>query len=183
MSRSSASRRWRPTRARRRSPNVSNVSNGPSRVDRFRLLAPPAPSGRAALGALRATGPVEVPDEPPTLPVAKSDNGARPAFDRDELTLVWADEILPKLKPFTKALYQAGRFVGTEGTTVMFALPTEPHRAKCEASRAEVESVLSAALRPAGHDSSDDRSRRNGGTARDDAALVFTSGTGHRCHR
>ena len=67
-----------------------------------------------------------------------------PAFDRDELTLVWADEILPKLKPFTKALYQAGRFVGTEGTTVMFALPTEPHRAKCEASRAEVESVLSA---------------------------------------
>ena len=106
--------------------------------------SPPAPSGRAALGALRTTGPVEVPDEPPTLPVAKSDNGARPTFDRDELTLVWADEILPKLKPFTKALYQAGRFVGTEGTTVMFALPTEPHRAKCEASRAEVESVLSA---------------------------------------
>ena len=105
---------------------------------------PPTPSGRAALGALRATGPVEVPEEPPTLPIAKSDNGARPAFDRDELTLVWADEILPKLKPFTKALYQAGRFVGTEGTTVMFALPTEPHRAKCEDSRAEVESVLTA---------------------------------------
>ncbi|MEP6660724.1 MAG: DNA polymerase III subunit gamma/tau [Acidimicrobiales bacterium] len=106
--------------------------------------SPPAPSGRAALGALRATGPVEVAEETPTLPIAKSDNGARPAFDRDELTLVWADEILPKLKPFTKALYQAGRFVGTEGTTVMFALPTEPHRAKCEDSRAEVESVLTA---------------------------------------
>jgi DNA polymerase-3 subunit gamma/tau len=104
----------------------------------------PTPSGRAALGALRATGPVEVQEEPPTLPIAKSENGARPAFDRDELTLVWADEILPKLKPFTKALYQAGRFVGTEGTTVMFALPTEPHRAKCEDSRAEVESVLTA---------------------------------------
>lgn len=94
-----------------------------------RQLPPPPPSstsGRATLGALRAS------------------DGPRPPFNRDVLTLVWADEILPKLKPFTKALYQAGRFVGTAGYEAKFALPTEPHRQKCEDSRAEVESVLRA---------------------------------------
>jgi len=63
---------------------------------------------------------------------------------RDELTLAWPDDVLPRLRPLTKALYREGRFLGEEGSLVLFGLPNEPHRAKCEAQRGEVEAALTA---------------------------------------
>jgi hypothetical protein len=78
--------------------------------------------------------------------------GAAPAPDaaaselptRDQLTLAWADQILPRLKPGVKALFAAGRFSGVEGGAAVFAVPNPPHREKCEAKRSEVEDALAA---------------------------------------
>jgi hypothetical protein len=43
-----------------------------------------------------------------------------------------------------KALYAAGRFLSADESGAVFALPTAPHRAKCEERRPEVEGVLAA---------------------------------------
>jgi hypothetical protein len=61
---------------------------------------------------------------------------------RDELTVAWADVVLPQLKGMVKALYAAGRFLSADESGAVFALPTAPHRAKCEERRHEVEAVL-----------------------------------------
>jgi hypothetical protein len=61
---------------------------------------------------------------------------------RDELTLAWADEVLPKLKGITRALFSPGRFVDGAGPT--FALPSTHPFARCEPLKAEVEAALAA---------------------------------------
>jgi len=63
---------------------------------------------------------------------------------RDQLTLAWADHVLPHLKPGVKALFAAGRFIGVEHGAAEFAVPNAPHREKCEAKRKEVEEALAA---------------------------------------
>jgi hypothetical protein len=56
--------------------------------------------------------------------------------------MAWADEVLPKLKGMTKALFAAGRFVDGSGPT--FALPSTHPFARCESLKSEVEAVLAA---------------------------------------
>ena len=63
---------------------------------------------------------------------------------RDELTIAWADKILPQLKGMVKALFAAGRFVSADDKGAVFALPTAPHRQKCEEKRKDVETALAA---------------------------------------
>jgi DNA polymerase III subunit gamma/tau len=64
--------------------------------------------------------------------------------NRDQLTLAWADHVLPKLKGMAKALFAAGRFIDGGSGTATFALPTGPHRDRCEPLRPQVEAVLAA---------------------------------------
>ena len=64
--------------------------------------------------------------------------------NRDQLTLAWADHVLPKLKGMTKALFAAGRFIDGGSGAATFALPTGPHRDRCEPLRPQVEAVLAA---------------------------------------
>ncbi len=114
--------------------------------------APPAASSgaRAALGshARKAPGaapPAEPPaDEPTPAPkeAAPASSGTMPS--RDELTMAWADSVLPQLKGMVKALFAAGRFVSADESGAVLALPTAPHRQKCEERRAEVEAALAA---------------------------------------
>ena len=118
---------------------------------------PPTSGGRAALGShARKTAPAE--EKPPTETPGTETAQAAPTTDepqpspapqgafpsRDELTVAWADVVLPQLKGMVKALYAAGRFLSADESGAVFALPTAPHRAKCEERRHEVEAVLAA---------------------------------------
>ena len=85
-------------------------------------------------------------DVPPAQPVAAAGTGigAVAGPNRDQLTLAWADHILPKLKGMAKALFAAGRFIDGGPAEATFALPTGPHRDRCEPLRTQVEAVLAA---------------------------------------
>jgi DNA polymerase III subunit gamma/tau len=62
--------------------------------------------------------------------------------DRDALTALWTDTLLPGLGGLTKAMYAVGRFTEVSGTVAVFALPNEVHRQKCDQKRADVERAL-----------------------------------------
>ena len=81
---------------------------------------------------------VEAPEDP--APTTQ----AGPMPSRDELTIAWADKVLPQLKGMVKALFAAGRFVSADESGAVFALPTAPHRQKCEEKRKDVEATLAA---------------------------------------
>ena len=69
---------------------------------------------------------------------------SRPAAPRrDELTLAWADQILPRLPRAAKPVLAAGHWVDTDDG-VALAVPNEPHRTKCEQHRTELEAALAA---------------------------------------
>jgi DNA polymerase-3 subunit gamma/tau len=80
-----------------------------------------------------------------------ADDGAKRAGgaalpDRDMLVQAWGDHLLRSLTPKAKALYSAGRFVTMEGDVAVFALPTAPHRDRCEELRAMVEQAIAASV-------------------------------------
>ena len=115
--------------------------------------SPASSSGaRAALGShTRKAAATVIPappaaEEAPTLPQAAPPppQASGPMPSRDELTLAWADNVLPQLKGMAKALYAAGRFVSSEDDAAVLALPTAPHKQKCEERRKEVEAALAA---------------------------------------
>jgi DNA polymerase-3 subunit gamma/tau len=65
-----------------------------------------------------------------------------PFPSRDELVQAWGDRVIGRLRPKAKALFQAGRFTGADGTRAEFGLPNETHRNRCEEMRPEVEAAL-----------------------------------------
>ncbi len=85
---------------------------------------------------------------PPPEPVAHPSEVAAPAArpvpfpTRDELVQAWGDQVIGRLRPKAKALFQAGRFVGADGTRAEFGLPNDIHRNRCEEMRPEVEAAL-----------------------------------------
>ncbi len=91
----------------------------------------PAVPGSPRATAPAASGPSDTPNPPVEFP------------SRDQLVQAWGDNIIGRLRPKAKALFQAGRFTGTAGDRAAFGLPNEIHRARCEAIRPEVEQVLS----------------------------------------
>jgi DNA polymerase-3 subunit gamma/tau len=125
---------------------------------------PPGPVGpRPTLGAhRRRSAPVDAPagaaveDDvpPPSEPVAHPSEVApvpapaaaaaasAPFPSRDELVQAWGDQVIGRLRPKAKALFQAGRFVGCDGERAEFGLPNLIHRNRCEEMRAEVEAAL-----------------------------------------
>ena len=60
----------------------------------------------------------------------------------DELEQAWGDQVIGRLRPKSKALFQAGRFVSADGERAQFGLPNEIHRNRCEETRGEVEAAL-----------------------------------------
>jgi DNA polymerase-3 subunit gamma/tau len=115
---------------------------------------PAAASGaRLALGGVRAARPQApappVPSPPPPPPppppapaAAPPAAGAPPS--RDELTMAWADNVVPALSPRARSRFLGGRFVATEDGAATFALPNSFHRDRCEEVRGEVEAALGA---------------------------------------
>jgi len=80
-------------------------------------------------------------------PAGSSPNERPDAPSRDDLVTAWADDVLPKLRPKVRAIYQAGRFVGTDGPDALLALPNEAHIAHAEPLRTEVVDALSRHFR------------------------------------
>ncbi len=101
---------------------------------------------RATLGARSrpsaAVPPVEAPAAK-TPPAAAAPAVATEPPTRDQLTLAWADQVWPKLKGTTKALFSSGRFVASEDGEPTFALPSNHPMARCEQMKPEVEAALS----------------------------------------
>jgi hypothetical protein len=75
---------------------------------------------------------------------AEAPNEPRVIVDRDSLTQAWGDGVLHGLTARAKALYSAGRFVGTDETGAQFALPNAAHRDRCLDRVTEVEAALTA---------------------------------------
>jgi DNA polymerase III subunit gamma/tau len=100
---------------------------------------------RARLGsAVAPTAPS--PSEPPVEPAIparprEQASGEPPPPDRDQLTLAWADQILPRLSRQAKPVLAAGRWVSL-GDGVALAVPNEPHRQRSEQHRSELEAAL-----------------------------------------
>ncbi len=125
--------------------------------------APSAGGSRPTLGALRrAAGPAaeappapalaaeapadEAPPADPAHPAPAPAPAAAPAagdFPSDsEVAQAWGDQVISRLRPKAKALFQAGRVLGARDGRVAFGLPNEIHRDRCEEMRGEVEAAL-----------------------------------------
>jgi hypothetical protein len=105
---------------------------------------PPAPPR-----AVEPPPPAPTEDDPPA-PVASATAslapGAAPAGSgpsRDQLTVDWADHILPTLPQRVKAYYANGRFIAVDGSDVQFAVENEHHRARAERFVDEVSASIS----------------------------------------
>ena len=150
-------------------PTAGSASPAPSPVPGTSGATPPAPGAgppgpRPTLGAHRRgaapttgapvddrsgpEGAEDAPQPPPSAPVAHPSEVSAPADPsapfptRDELVQAWGDQIIGRLRPKAKALFQAGRFVGSDGTRAEFGLPNDIHRNRCEEMRPEVEAAL-----------------------------------------
>jgi DNA polymerase-3 subunit gamma/tau len=89
--------------------------------------------------------PASPPAEPPSAieaaPEPPPPSGDLPS--REELTLLWADQVLGRLRPRAKGLFAQGRFVRVDAAAVL-ALPSEALRRKADELRPQVEAELSA---------------------------------------
>jgi DNA polymerase-3 subunit gamma/tau len=81
-----------------------------------------------------------------TKPAAGASAGDLRPLNRDDVVAAWGDSVLTALRPKARAMYQAGRFLGVEGSTATFALPNRAHVHNAEAQRAEVAAALALRL-------------------------------------
>lgn len=103
---------------------------------------------RSSETAPTATTKEDAPGEPPTpstadVNKAPADTTFRPAPSRDDLVAAWGDEILPRLRPKLRAIYQVGRFVAADDGGAVLALPNQAHLDHAEPLRAEIADALS----------------------------------------
>ena len=139
-------------------PRPAAASPGDAAPSRSRSPAPPIRGGTGqgrqrrhrGAGATGRRGPprpaAEVAGRRPPRRSIRSAPTAPTAGDgpsRDELTLVWADQVLPHLSARAKPVLAAGHWIDTDGG-VALAVPNEPHRARSEQHRAELEAALAA---------------------------------------
>jgi DNA polymerase-3 subunit gamma/tau len=121
----------------------------------------PAGGGKPALGAMRKARAALVKDEPApeaagAVPAAEpepapaTEPAREPAPASSELTVTlpgvqgaW-DTILKGLRPRTKGMFTSGRLVGVEENRVVYGFASDALRDMAEATRAELESALSA---------------------------------------
>ncbi|HUZ08787.1 MAG TPA: DNA polymerase III subunit gamma/tau [Acidimicrobiales bacterium] len=117
--------------------------------------SPPPPSPPPGAGATGDLPPEPVRTRPPgTAPpeparpgqADPSPSGRAEPPDRDTLVQAWGDGVLASLPPKAKALFGAGRFVSVQDGVAVFALPSVPHRDKCDEIRGPVEEAIAAGV-------------------------------------
>ena len=117
---------------------------------------PPAPAGeRETIGSIRqrksaappppAASPSEPAAEAPAPPPTAPPETTADLPSREELTLLWADEVLGRLRPRAKGLFAQGRFVRVDRAAVL-ALPSEALKRKADELRPQVEAELAAVV-------------------------------------
>ncbi len=142
-------------------PGVSTPSSAtatPTQGGEEPVATGPVPPSQPALGAF-ATGNVSFgideagASRPPQVaapsaspPGAGSSTGvppesALPPPTRDELVEAWGDHVLNQLRPRVRAVFAVGRFLATEGSTAILALPNSAH---VERAKADIDEVASA---------------------------------------
>lgn len=73
-----------------------------------------------------------------TVPV----NAGSASLDRDRLTLVFGDRVVPQLKGVAKAIYSSGHFVAVTERGAVLTLPNAATVERAEKFRADVESLI-----------------------------------------
>jgi hypothetical protein len=101
-----------------------------------------APDPAAEPSAAAAEPAPEAGGEPP-LPSAAPASDCPPPT-RDELVAAWGDHILVGLPARQRAVFQAGRFVGTRGDNALFAVPNKAHLMHAEPLRSDVAAAISS---------------------------------------
>ncbi len=104
---------------------------------------PPSPAHDPAARAPAVESAASPTPEATVEPAEASRESGGTFPSRDELVQAWGDQVIGRLRPKAKALYQAGRFVGVDGDRAQFGLPNDTHRGRCEELRTEVEAALS----------------------------------------
>ena len=102
---------------------------------------PPAAAGRAPSPA----GPPPSREAATPRPIAAASlpgGDASEAPSRDELVTAWGDHVLTGLRPKVRAIYQAGRFVASEGGEAVLALPNDAHLIHAEPLTGDVVEAL-----------------------------------------
>jgi DNA polymerase III subunit gamma/tau len=119
--------------------------------------SPDAPAPRSGVPVVRAVAAQSAPQAPPAEvsapaapepsrgtataePAVGAESGPLPS--RDDLVAAWGDEILPRLRPKLRAIYQVGRFVATDDSGAVLALPNQAHLDHAEPLRGEISDVL-----------------------------------------
>ncbi|MGD0880804.1 MAG: DNA polymerase III subunit gamma/tau [Acidimicrobiales bacterium] len=119
-------------------PAVARPTLGAHRRRAAPAAGPPMVAGEDVLPPVEpTTRPSEASAEPPSAAVPSASFPSR-----DQLVQAWGDQVIGRLRPKAKALFQAGRFVGADGERAEFGLPNQIHRNRCEEMRAEVEAAL-----------------------------------------
>ena len=137
-----------PARVTQPPPLPGSGSTPPTTDAPPRLPTPPRETGQPDNAQPIAVRPDDLRDDD-----ASQGNSAQPETatppqgtsklpSRDELTVAWADAILPTLGGLTKAMYSVGRFTDSSGSKAVFAVPNAVHRDKSEQKRPEVEAAL-----------------------------------------
>ena len=111
----------------------------------FSALA--APTNDAQLSASRAghvaerptTEAVAVPPPASDQPPPASD---QPPPTRDDLVAAWGDHVLNQLRPRVRAVFAVGRFLPSEDSTAILALPNTAHVERAEEHAPEVADAL-----------------------------------------
>jgi DNA polymerase III subunit gamma/tau len=147
---------------------------------------PVPPAGAGTTPPIESAGPAPEPVSPSVSePVSEPapSQPSTPAGDRahgslDKVVAAWSSEVLPALKPMARAVLAGGNVSIGDGVVVL-AVPNDPHRARVESYRAEVERVLASVgggtvrfevVTEASNADSRRASDRTGGTPRPQAA-------------
>jgi len=109
--------------------------------------APVAPAASTPAAPEPEPEPQPVAEAAPSAPAAAApapapSGGTMPALV--DLTRIWSDTLLPALPQRSRARFSGGHWVEVSDGVAVFGLPNEPHAARCEELRPEVESMLSA---------------------------------------
>jgi len=78
-----------------------------------------------------------------TRAVAASPEDDVPPPSRDELVAAWGDHVLSQLRPRVRAVFAVGRFLASEGSTAILALPNSAHVERAGVDCEEVAEALS----------------------------------------
>ena len=120
----------------------------PTGQSRAEIEARPALGAFAAASTATAAPAQPTPEPSPTVsdrPVveAEPEGGLAPPT-RDELVEAWGDHVLNQLRPRVRAVFAVGRFLASDGSTAVLALPNGAHVERASVDCDEVADAIAS---------------------------------------